>query len=87
MRESFEKWVVGQGGNITRAGGHDDRYAYPQTATLWHGWQAAYAAGLTRAAEIAEAKERKALCSEDMGYNMAITDCADAIRAEIKEGV
>ncbi|SPA44648.1 hypothetical protein [Cupriavidus taiwanensis] len=39
-REAFEAWVVGEGGNITRAGGHDDRYAYPQTATLWHGWKA-----------------------------------------------
>ncbi len=54
MREAFEKWALEQDENLTRAGGHEDRYAYPRTALLWHAWQAAYAAGLERAAEIVE---------------------------------
>jgi len=52
----------------------------------WEGWQAAYAAGMERAAEICEEKgkfwAREFLTGEP---NDGAEWCADAIRAEIKE--
>lgn len=47
----------------------------------WEGWQAAYAAGMERAAEIAT-DWGKARVQE--GGGNALRNCADAFRAEIK---
>lgn len=54
MNEKFEKWAKDNDVNLTRAGGHDDRYAYPRTTALWLAWEASRKQALEEAATKAE---------------------------------
>ena len=58
---------------------------------MWESWQAAYAAGMTRAAEICSQMTYNGYTPPEHGaaaeyYQEGVGDCADAIRAEITKG-
>ena len=95
MREAFEAWLspMWSRDRIVDDEG-EEQYADLWVQGAWIGWQAAHAAGMERAAEIVEAKNESA--GDAAAYDnrdmypwerermQAISECADAIRAEIK---
>jgi hypothetical protein len=77
MREQFEKWAsqfvwFGRGRSTKES--------------EFEVWQAAYAAGMTRAAEIAEAQGRMSESIDGNSFYIATGQAASAIRAEITKG-
>ena len=74
MREAFEAWCRGKG--LTAP------FPWRDLTT----WQAAYAAGMERAAGICRQLDRELTLADYIDSAIAAGDCADAIRAEIQKG-
>jgi hypothetical protein len=87
MREKFEAWAADNIGRLWRnhQPGYADQYEDFTTQNCWKSWQAAYAAGMTRAAEIAQFGANGWMRTKGGGerHEEALT-ISDAIRAEIK---
>lgn len=83
MREAFEAKFPSARGDRWGSG-----YAHQRNQDRWLGWQAAYAAGMERAAKTCESIDAGLMRENDLDGAIAAENCADAIRAEIpKEGV
>lgn len=74
MREAFETFC-------------DDKLIYGGDRWMASvAWKAAYAAGMERAAGICDAQAKAAHATASWESHSKLRACADAIRAEIKEG-
>jgi hypothetical protein len=83
MREAFEKFAKEKFFVLDQ--GPDGDYTSFPTVMGWAFWQAAYAVGMTRAAEIVEGR-RDLRRGAEYVCNAHVAGCADAIRAEITKG-
>jgi hypothetical protein len=82
MREKFEAWLTGGKPSAAkeRKATYEglcgwDEYSSTHTAAMWEAWQAAYATGMERAAEICDHPDA-----------IDADDCAALIRYEITKG-
>jgi hypothetical protein len=79
MREEFEKWAEREGYRIDRFQSRPEHYQNTYTSLAFSVWQAAYAAGLRRAAEVCREVGR-----EHGEHPEWATTCAAAIEQEIE---
>jgi hypothetical protein len=82
MREAFEAWAQGK---MMIRDAQGNRCYEAHAETCWEVWQAAYAAGMGRAAAALDAEAKQAFSNGAWEVHSRLRRVAHAIRAESKE--